>query len=211
MAKVKVTKSTSGEIAAFISHNKRDKDSARSLAMALVEQGADVWFDEWKLRPGDSLVGGIERGLAEANVFVLIWSKHAAKSKWVGTEVRAYLRRRVDDGTLRIVPVMLDNTPLPVLVADYFGFAKADATNMVHVAAKICGQQDDRELARRLQDRFLELTDGISTGGDPLPYRVCPRCGSGNLERFQVTDYARDDQYYCIRCKECRWEDGTEI
>lgn len=34
----------------------------------LVEQGVDVWFDEWELRPGDSIVGGIEEGLSNAGV-----------------------------------------------------------------------------------------------------------------------------------------------
>jgi hypothetical protein len=36
--------------------------------------------------------------------------------------VRAYIRRRVDDHSLRIIPLLMDDTPLPVLVADYRGF-----------------------------------------------------------------------------------------
>lgn len=60
----------------FVSHNKSDKATARLLASALVETGVNVWFDEWSLRPGDSIVGGIENGLAECDVFVLIWSQH---------------------------------------------------------------------------------------------------------------------------------------
>jgi hypothetical protein len=55
----------------FISHNSSDKDTARLLAVALVEQGVNVWFDEWAIRPGDSITGGIETGLSEADVFVL--------------------------------------------------------------------------------------------------------------------------------------------
>ena len=94
----------------FISHNKADKASARALAVLLVEQGVDVWFDEWELCPGDSIVGGIEEGLSNAGVFVLLWSKAAEASNWVGTEVRAFLRRRVDDDGLKIVPLMVDGT-----------------------------------------------------------------------------------------------------
>ena len=38
----------------FISHNKADLITARAIALLLVEQGLDVWFDEWEIRPGDS-------------------------------------------------------------------------------------------------------------------------------------------------------------
>ncbi len=103
----------------FISHNKTDKISSRLLAIALVEQGIGVWFDEWEIRPGDSIIGGLEVGLSDSDVFMLIWSAHANASKWVGTEIRAYLTRRVGDDSLRIIPILLDATPLPTLVSEY--------------------------------------------------------------------------------------------
>ncbi len=195
----------------FISHNKADRKTARLLAIALVEQGIDVWYDEWNLSPGDSIAGGIEQGLSDADVLVLVWSHNASRSNWVGAEIRAYIQRRVKDHSLRIIPLMLDETPLPTLVADYRGFRVARQDEVVGIAADIAGSPNIRELSRRLQERFLELTDGAAKGGDLLPYRVCPMCGSGELERFEAIDYERDDTYYCIRCKGCGWEDGTEI
>jgi len=65
----------------FISHNKADADTARLFATALIDQGVGVWFDEWDLRPGDSILTGIGRGLADAEVFVLFWSAQAAASQ----------------------------------------------------------------------------------------------------------------------------------
>ena len=65
---------------AFISHNKADKATARLLATALVETGVSVWFDEWNLRPGDSIVGGIEGGISQCDVFVISWSFKAQQS-----------------------------------------------------------------------------------------------------------------------------------
>ncbi|HEY0152954.1 MAG TPA: toll/interleukin-1 receptor domain-containing protein [Longimicrobium sp.] len=59
---------------AFISHNAADKETARLLASRLVERGIDVWFDEWQLRPGDSITGGIETGIGECDTFVTLWS-----------------------------------------------------------------------------------------------------------------------------------------
>lgn len=193
----------------FISHNKADKASARALAVLLVEQGVDVWFDEWDIRPGESIVGGIEEGLADANVFVLLWSKSASASNWVGTEVRAFVRRRVDDEGLRIVPLMIDGTALPALVADYRGFDLADGMSLEDVVVEMTGKPRDIEIARRLQSKLIELTEGLATTGDPLPYLVCPQCASTDLKRSTTTDYARDQSYYVIEC-ECGWNEWTQ-
>jgi hypothetical protein len=193
----------------FISHNKADAETARLFATMLTERGVGVWFDEWDLRPGDSIMQGVENGLGNADVFLLFWSVRAAASQWVGTEVRAYLRRRVDDGTLRIVPMMLDDTPLPVLVAEYRGLGITKDADLDHAAAQITGTMTNREFIRRLQERLLELTADIPST-DPLPYLVCPTCGSDKLERSTQHD-RRGDQYYCIACNECNWSAATEI
>lgn len=194
----------------FVSHNKADKESARALATRLVEQGVDVWFDEWEIRPGDSITGGIEKGLSEADVFVLLWSKKAQKSNWVGTEVRAFLRRRVDNDGLRIVPLMTDATPLPALVADYRGFDLSGETTLEEVVAEMTGNPRDVEVAQRLQAKLIELTDSNAASGDPFPYLVCPTCAGTNFKRSTVTDYERDDNYYVINCEDCGWGDWTQ-
>jgi hypothetical protein len=194
----------------FISHNEANKDTARLLAIALVEQGVSVWFDEWAIRPGESIAGGIEKGLSDSDVFALVWSAAANASNWVGTEMRAYLHRRVADDTLRIIPVMIDNTPLPSLIADYKGFRLDTATRLEAVAAEITGRPADVEIARRLQNRLLELTENHASPGDPLPYIICPRCGSDELERSQPIDYEHDEAYYVIECRKCNWLEWTQ-
>ena len=51
----------------FISHASEDKDAiVRPLANALVNEGLDVWYDEFALHIGDSLRQKIDRGLAKA-------------------------------------------------------------------------------------------------------------------------------------------------
>jgi hypothetical protein len=192
----------------FISHNTADKDTARFLAIALVEQGINVWFDEWAIRPGDSITGGIEKGLSDSNIFVLVWSSNAKASNWVGTEISAYIRRRIDDQTLRIVPIIIDDTPLPTLVADYRGFIVTKATKMEDIAAEITGKPSDVEIARLLQNRLLDLTLRHSSG-DPLPYLVCPLCGSSELKRSEQWD-DRDNHCYTIQCGKCKWYEWTE-
>lgn len=195
---------------AFICHNKADKVTARLLAIALIEQGIGVWFDEWSISPGDSLTGGIEKGLSNANIFIIVWSANAMSSNWVSTELRAYLRRRIDDQSLRIVPIMLDDTPLLTLIADYKGFSINNETRMEDIAAEITGRPSDVEIAKRLQEKLLDLTCQNSCG-DPLPYLVCPLCGASELKRSQQIDHRNDRSYYIIQCEKCQWSEYTEM
>jgi predicted nucleotide-binding protein len=76
----------------FISHNDQDKETARLLAMLFTERGIGVWFDEWQIKPGESITGGFGKGIEECNVFVLLWSAAAKGSRWVDTDVRAAIR-----------------------------------------------------------------------------------------------------------------------
>ena len=46
----------------FLSHSAKDKAVVRPLAERLQEDGLKVWFDEWVLKPGDSIPAKIEEG-----------------------------------------------------------------------------------------------------------------------------------------------------
>lgn len=189
----------------FISHNAAELETARLLAVKLVERGVSVWFDEWRLRPGDSITGGIETGIAQCDTFVILWSASAQQSRWVGTELRAALRRRVEDASLRVIPIMADDTPLPVLVADYKGFVLKTLEDLEYIANEIAGHSDVADVAHRLQRRLLELAVGECPEDDAVRARFCPRCASDRLSARIVQDPDFDDQYYEITCDGCHW------
>ena len=46
----------------FLSHSAKDKAVVRPLAERLRQDGLKVWFDEWALKPGDSIPAKIEAG-----------------------------------------------------------------------------------------------------------------------------------------------------
>ncbi len=57
----------------FISHASEDKDDfVRPLAIALIEKGFKVWYDELSLDVGDSLRQSIDKGLKNSR-FGLVW------------------------------------------------------------------------------------------------------------------------------------------
>jgi hypothetical protein len=46
----------------LLSHSAKDKAAVRPLAERLRADGLKVWFDEWVLKPGDSIPAKIEDG-----------------------------------------------------------------------------------------------------------------------------------------------------
>ena len=64
----------------FISYSHKDADWARSFAEALSKRGLGVWFDEFRVRAGESLRDALESGLRSSDVFVaLIDAEHPGK------------------------------------------------------------------------------------------------------------------------------------
>ena len=66
----------------FLSHSAKDKAVVRPLAERLRQDGLKVWFDEWVLKPGDSIPAKIEEGLEHSRVLVLCMSANAFGSDW---------------------------------------------------------------------------------------------------------------------------------
>jgi len=77
----------------FLSHSSKDKSVVRELAERLRDDGVHVWFDEWEIRPGDSIPVKIEQGIQESRTLVLCMSKNAFASDWVTLERQSVLFR----------------------------------------------------------------------------------------------------------------------
>lgn len=100
---------------AFISHSSHDKNRfVRPLVECLTEHGVGVWYDEYSLRPGDSLSASIDRGLVAARFGIVIISpafiETALQSGWTHYELRGIVSNSIGAPDRRIVPVWLDVT-----------------------------------------------------------------------------------------------------
>ncbi|MCK4734125.1 MAG: toll/interleukin-1 receptor domain-containing protein [Methanophagales archaeon] len=113
---------------AFLSYQEADKEFVEALGSHLRRNGVDVFFDKWDIRGGDSVPHKIEEALVECNLFLYVLSPAATKSKWVQQEYHAFLYRKINDHSLRIVPILRKTCERPPFVAPlhYIDFRESD-------------------------------------------------------------------------------------
>ena len=88
----------------FVSHAFEDKEFAHDLADGLSKKGLRVWFDEFELKVGDSLVGSIDYGLSKSRFGVVVLSPSFFAKDWTQKELGA-LTARETKGKKVILPI----------------------------------------------------------------------------------------------------------
>lgn len=105
----------------FLSHASEDKDAiARPLRLALEERNVSVWFDEIKIKVGQSIRQAIEEGIARCRFGVVILSPNFFAKQWTQAELDGLFGRRMNSGQNLILPVwhhvskdeVIQNSPL---------------------------------------------------------------------------------------------------
>ena len=72
--------------------------------MELQERCANVWYDEFTLKVGDSLRRNIDRGLAGARYGIIVLSEHFFRKEWPNKELDGLVALEVQ-GRTRILPM----------------------------------------------------------------------------------------------------------
>ncbi len=101
----------------FLSHSAKDKAVVRPLAERLRKDGVKVWFDEWVLKPGDSIPAKIEEGLERSRVLVLCMSAQAFGSDWAQLESGTFRFRDPLNKERRFLPLRPRRRPIKGLLA----------------------------------------------------------------------------------------------
>jgi small GTP-binding protein len=96
----------------FLSHSGKDKKVVRDIAERLKKDGVKVWFDEWALKPGDSIPAKMEEGLEHSRVLVLCMSANAFGSDWAQMESGTFRFRDPLNKERRFLPLRLDDAPI---------------------------------------------------------------------------------------------------
>jgi small GTP-binding protein len=103
----------------FLSHSAKDKAVARAVAERLRADGVRVWFDEWELKPGDSIPAKIEEGLEHSRVLVLCMSANAFGSDWAQLESHTFRFKDPLNKERRFIPLRLDDAPIRGSLAQF--------------------------------------------------------------------------------------------
>ena len=89
----------------FLSHSVKDKDTARDIANRLKSDGVRVWFDDWEIKPGDSIPSKIEDGLQHSRVLVLCMSAAALAADWPQLESHTFRFKDPLNHNRRFIPL----------------------------------------------------------------------------------------------------------
>ena len=111
-------KSDESRRVAFLSHSSKDKPFIRQLAADLTASGVSVWLDEQRIRVGDSIPDKIAQGLAGSDYFLIAMSHNSVGSEWVKKELNNALVNEVHRRKVHILPLKLDDAPIPTIIAD---------------------------------------------------------------------------------------------
>lgn len=90
----------------FLSHASEDKDEvARPLKEALEARGLAVWYDEIKIKVGQSIRQEIERGITHARFGVVVLSPEFFAKQWTRAELDALFSKKMASGENLILPI----------------------------------------------------------------------------------------------------------
>ena len=103
----------------FLSYSSKDKAVVRPIAERLRADGLKVWFDEWELKPGDSIPAKIEEGLEHSRVLVLCMSANAFGSDWAQLESGSFRFRDPLNKERRLIPLRLNDALIKGSLAQF--------------------------------------------------------------------------------------------
>ena len=90
----------------FISHDSRDKTRfVKEFATKLREKGLDVWYNDWELNFGDSLID-IFDAISQCDVFISVISENSVESLWVKEESDSAFIKKIEEN-IEFIPVIL--------------------------------------------------------------------------------------------------------
>lgn len=102
----------------FISYSSKDRDFALKLATDLKSRGLNVWFDQWELKVGDSLIVRIGTAIKAQDYLITILSSASVKSEWVIKELSTGVIRELEERRVVVLPVVIEDCDIPTLLTD---------------------------------------------------------------------------------------------
>ena len=115
----------------FVSYSRKDSPQVEKAVELLEAGGADIFRDIDDIQYGDRWETVIREKLAEAERVLVFWSSNALLSEWVNREWSIAIAMQK-----RVVPILLDPTPLPVELGQFHALTNFMFTPPAPVAAQ---------------------------------------------------------------------------
>jgi hypothetical protein len=103
----------------FISYNNADRNFVEKLASDLQIAGFSVWWDEWEIKVGDSIIQKVSSGIATSARLIVVLSPFSVNSSWVQREIGSALMNQLsNEKGIAILPLLLADCDIPVLLRE---------------------------------------------------------------------------------------------
>lgn len=97
----------------FISHSGEDRAVVQLISEKLTASGHLIIHDSFHLRAGDNIIEKIDEGFKDADLILVVLSRHSVRSKWMKYEYSALAFSDITTRKRRIIPVLVDRVPVP--------------------------------------------------------------------------------------------------
>lgn len=102
----------------YISYSHDDRGFVENLAEDLIRRRILVWWDEWEIGVGDSLIAKIESGISSSSYLAIVLSPNSVSSQWVREELNAGLIRQLRERRVFVLPILIEDCEIPVFLQD---------------------------------------------------------------------------------------------
>ena len=102
----------------FISYSHTDKEFVKQLSQDLLKNRIVVWWDDWEINVGESLIEKIQVGIKSSAYLGIILTPESVSSKWVREELNAGFMRQLEERRIFILPILLRDCVIPLFLQD---------------------------------------------------------------------------------------------
>jgi hypothetical protein len=102
----------------FLSHTSVDNRFCERLAGDLQRFGLSVWYDQWEIKVGESLIERVSAGIDSHQYLGVVLSPASVNSAWVQKELHAAMSRELSERRVVVLPILLEDCTLPTFLRD---------------------------------------------------------------------------------------------
>lgn len=150
----------------FISHASEDKTFVERLAHDLIVRGVQVWYAEWEIKVGESIVQKVNEGIDSSGSLLVVLSEASTRSAWVSRELSAALMLELERKNVFVLPVRLDDAPVPTLLKDklYADFRKAYDAGLDRLLGSLIPESASSAMLRSVPELKLHYLPAMTKG-----------------------------------------------